>query len=586
MTARKEVPTVAQSTETDWVSRFADEVIAEAERRAPGKPIVCASGLSPSGPIHLGNLREVMTPHLVADEIRRRGYDCVHILSWDDYDRYRKVPAGVDPSWSEHIGKPLTSVPAPPGSSYANWAEHFKAPMIEALSAMGIEFHGISQTEKYTSGAYREQILHAMHHREQIDAVLDRYRTKDKPGAKDAKKQQQKKQKPVDEAELEAAEGSGAAAEDDGSAGGAGYYPYKPYCSVCERDLTTVTSYDDKTTELTYTCACGHAETVLLSEHNRGKLVWKVDWPMRWAYEGVVFEPSGVDHSSPGSSFVVGGQIVREVFGGDQPIGPMYAFVGISGMAKMSSSKGGVPTPADALEIMEAPLLRWLYARRRPNQSFKIAFDQEIQRTYDEWDALERKINDGSAQPADSAAYSRATRTAGGELPRTPRPLPYRMLASVVDITTGHDEQTLRILGELDPANPVTSLDETRPRLDRAERWITTQVPAEQRTRVRDEPDTELLASLGETERESLRLLLDGLDEHWSLDGLTTLVYGVPKLQAGLSADAKPTPELKVAQRAFFALLYQLLVGRDTGPRLPTLLLAVGADRVRKLLVA
>lgn len=39
---------VAQSsTETDWVSRFADEVIAEAERRAPGKPVVVASGLSP-----------------------------------------------------------------------------------------------------------------------------------------------------------------------------------------------------------------------------------------------------------------------------------------------------------------------------------------------------------------------------------------------------------------------------------------------------------------------------------------------------------------------------------------------------------
>ncbi|WP_211835769.1 MULTISPECIES: lysine--tRNA ligase [Streptomyces violaceusniger group] len=580
MPARKEVPTVAQSTETDWVSRFADEVIAEAERRAPGKPVVVASGLSPSGPIHLGNLREVMTPHLVADEIRRRGRECVHILSWDDYDRYRKVPAGIDPSWSEHIGKPLTSVPAPPGSPYPNWAEHFKAPMAEALREMGIEFHPISQTEMYTSGAYREQILHAMRHRREIDAVLDRYRTKDKPGAKKPKQQQ----KPVDEAELAAAEGSGAAAEDDGSAGAAGYYPYKPYCSVCDRDVTTVTSYDDETTELAYTCACGHGETVRLSEHNRGKLVWKVDWPMRWAYEGVVFEPSGVDHSSPGSSYVVGGQIVREVFGGEQPIGPMYAFVGISGMAKMSSSKGGVPTPADALEIMEAPLLRWLYARRRPNQSFKIAFDQEIQRTYDEWDALERKITEGTAQPADAAAYRRATRTATGELPSTPRPLPYRTLASVVDITTGHDEQTLRILGELDPDNPVKSLEETRPRLDKAERWITTQVPADQRTRVRDEPDTERLAALGDTERESLRLLLDGLDDHWSLDGLTTLVYGVPKIQAGLSPEAKPTPELKVAQRSFFALLYTLLVGRDTGPRLPTLLLAVGADRVRKLL--
>ncbi|MDF6020377.1 lysine--tRNA ligase [Streptomyces sp. JH34] len=585
------MPTVASSqssTETDWVSRFADDVIAESERRAPGKPVVVASGLSPSGPIHLGNLREVMTPHLVADEIRRRGHTVRHLISWDDYDRYRKVPngvEGVDDSWQAHIGKPLTSVPAPAGSAYPNWAEHFKAAMTEALDELGVEYDGISQTEQYLAGTYREQILHAMRHRADIDAVLDRYRTK-KDGAAGAKgkKPQQKK---ADEAELEAAEGSGAADEDDGSSGSAGYFPYKPYCGNCEKDLTVVTSYDDDTTELNYTCsACGFAETVRLNEFNRGKLVWKVDWPMRWAYEGVIFEPSGVDHSSPGSSFVVGGQIVREIFDGVQPIGPMYAFVGISGMAKMSSSKGGVPTPADALKIMEAPLLRWLYARRRPNQSFKIAFDQEIQRLYDEWDSLARKVADGTVLPADAAAYARAVGTAAGELPSTPHPLPYRTLASVADITAGAEDQTLRILSELDPSSPLTSLDEARPRLDRAESWITTQVPAEARTIVRDEPDKELLGSLDEQGRESLRLLLEGLDTHWSLDGLTTLVYGVPKVLEGLAPDAKPTPELKVAQRSFFALLYRLLVGRDTGPRLPTLLLAVGADRVRTLLGA
>lgn len=588
----KDVPTVAESqtsTETDWVSRFADDVIAESERRAPGKPVVVASGLSPSGPIHLGNLREVMTPHLVADEIRRRGHQVRHLISWDDYDRYRKVPAGVpgvDETWAEHIGKPLTSVPAPAGSAHPNWAEHFKAAMTDALDELGVEYDGISQTAQYTAGTYREQILHAMRHRTDIDAVLDRYRTKkDAAGAaKGGKKPQQKK---ADEAELEAAEGSGAAAEDDGSGNSAGYFPYKPYCGNCEKDLTLVTSYDDETTELNYTCsACGFAETVRLNEFNRGKLVWKVDWPMRWAYEGVIFEPSGVDHSSPGSSFVVGGQIVREIFDGVQPIGPMYAFVGISGMAKMSSSKGGVPTPSDALKIMEAPLLRWLYARRRPNQSFKIAFDQEIQRLYDEWDSLARKVGDGTVLPADAAAYARAVGTAAGELPSTPRPLPYRTLASVADITAGAEDQTLRILSELDPDNPLTSLDEARPRLDRAENWITTQVPAEARTVVRDEPDKELLGSLDDQGRESLRLLLAGLDTHWSLDGLTTLVYGVPKILAGLEPDAKPTPELKTAQRSFFALLYRLLVSRDTGPRLPTLLLAVGADRVRTLLGA
>ncbi|EPJ39059.1 putative Lysine--tRNA ligase [Streptomyces afghaniensis 772] len=579
------MPIVAQSTETtDWVSRFADEVIEESERRAPGKPVVVASGLSPSGPIHLGNLREVMTPHLVADEIRRRGYQVRHLISWDDYDRYRKVPqgiAGVDESWAEHIGKPLTSVPAPKGSSHPNWAEHFKAAMVESLAELGVEFDGISQTAQYTSGVYREQILHAIKHRGDIDAILAQYRTKKAP----AKKQQG--QKPVDEAELEAAEGSGAAAEDDGSSGSAGYFPYKPYCGNCEKDLTTVTSYDDDSTELTYACtACGFSETVRLSEFNRGKLVWKVDWPMRWAYEGVVFEPSGVDHTSPGSSFQVGGQIVG-IFGGKQPIGPMYAFVGISGMAKMSSSKGGVPTPADALQIMEPQLLRWLYARRRPNQSFKVAFDQEIQRLYDEWDRLDAKVADGSALPADVAAHSRAVRTAAGELPRTARPLPYRTLASVADITAGHEDQALRILSELDPEQPLTSLDEARPRYDKAEAWINTHVPAEQRTIVRDEPDAELLKSLDEASQQSLRLLLDGLADHWSLDGLTHLVYGVPKVQAGFSADATPKelpPEIKTAQRSFFALLYHLLVGRDTGPRLPTLLLAVGQERVRALL--
>jgi lysyl-tRNA synthetase class 1 len=570
-------------TEDDWVSRLADEVIEAAERRAPGKPIVVASGLSPSGPIHLGNLREVMTPHLVADEVRRRGVECVHILSWDDYDRFRRVPAGIDPSWARHIGKPLTSVPAPDGSRYANWAEHFKAPMLDAAGRLGIEFQGISQTDRYTSGAYGEQVLLAMRDRKRIDAVLARHRTKPRADALLPGRPGQ-----LSEAETlaarTAAEGSGAATEDDGATGGE-YFPYKPYCAVCERDFTTVTGYDDDTTALTYICECGHTETVELSTHHRGKLVWKVDWPMRWAYEGVIFEPSGVDHQSPGSSFVVGAELVREVFGGEQPIGPMYAFVGISGMAKMSSSKGSAPTPADALEIMEPQVLRWLYARRRPQQSFTIAFDQEIYRLYDEWDALGRKVVEGTAAPSHATAFARAVGTVAGPLASTPVPLPYRTLASIVDITTGDAVQVLRILSDLDPGNnPVDSLDDVRPRLNCAQTWVMTQMSVDQRTFVRDEPDTRLLATLSATERDSVTLLLDRLDGYWSLQGLTTLVYAIPKLQAGLEMDAEPTPELKAAQRRFFALLYTLLVGRDTGPRLPTLLLAIGSARVRTLL--
>ena len=574
---------MAATPDSDWVARFADEVIAAADRYRPGKPIVCASGLSPSGPVHLGNLREVLTPHLVADEIRRRGVPCEHIISWDDYDRFRRVPATIDSSWSEHVGKPLSQVPAPPGSEHASWADHFRAPLLAALAELGVEFRGISQTAMYTSGAYDGQVLLAMRERHRIDAILAEYRTKPKPpwsGSTVAAPGLS-----ADEAAMNALalEGSGAADEDDG-ASATGYYPYKPYCGACDRDLTTITAYDDETTVMSYSCACGHAATVKLSEYNRGKLVWKVDWPMRWAYEGVAFEPSGVDHSSPGSSYVVGGRLVGDVFGGTQPIGPMYAFVGMQGMAKMSSSKGGVPTPAQALGIMEAPLLRWLYSRKRPSQSITVSFGQELQRMYDEWDALTARVAAGTAQPGEVSAYGRATVTAAGPLPATPVRLPFGTLASVYDVTTGQPEQMLRVLRDVAPGQHIESLDALRPRLDRAARWVTAEMPAEQRTQVRAAPDLGALGALADEQRAAVQMLLDGLDAAWSLEGLTTLVYGVPKRMLGLPLDIRPTPELRGAQRSYFALLYRLLVGRDTGPRLPTLLLAIGARRVRELL--
>lgn len=565
----------------DWVSRLADEVIEDAARR--GTRPVAASGISPSGPIHLGNFREVMSPHLVADELQRRGVDAEHLISWDDYDRFRKVPAGiegVDESWAEHIGKPLTSVPAPPGSTADSWAAHFRAQAEASFAEVGIRYRGISQTEQYRAGAYTEQIVHAMRHRREIDAILAQYRTL--PAAKDEDEALQ--------AALDA--GSGAAREDDGSAG-ARYYPYKPYCTACGKDLTTIEAYDDDSTEMTYSCQCGHRETVLLREFRSGKLVWKVDWPMRWAFERVVFEPSGVDHQSPGSSFQVGLQLAP-VFGWERPLGPMYAFVGFGGVAKMSSSRGGAPIPADALAVMEAPVLRWLYARRRMNQSFDVAFGSELQRTYDEWDALLRKADAGTAQAAELAALERATATAHERLPETPRRVAYRTLASVVDITFGDEAQILRILRGLDAVDPIRDLDPLRPRLDRVEAWVATHMPADEHTTVRGTPDREALDELTEVEREALGLLLEGgmglppIEDAWTLDGLTNQTYGVAKVQRGLEPDAivKGDKALSAAQRAFFALLYRLLVGRETGPRIPTLLLAIGSERVRTLLTA
>lgn len=537
----------------DWVRTAAEAAIAH---KVSPDIVTCASGISPSGPVHLGNLREILVPHFVAEEIRQLDVPVRHILSWDDFDRLRKVPAGLPESFAEHIGKPLTRVPDPHGE-FPSWADRFKAPLRRALADLGVEIVEISQTEMYSSGAYRDQILTAVRHRDTIDKILGRYRTK-------------------------------AAAEPDTddptAAGPFDRFPYKLYCADCDRDSTTITAYDDVSTVAAYSCVhCGYRGTARLdTDHGAGKLVWKVDWPMRWAYEGVDFEAAGVDHASPGSSFTVGTQLVQEIFGGAAPSFLGYSFVGVQGMAKMSGSTGRVPTPEDALGVLEAPIVRWLYARRKPNQSFTIDLGQEVVRLYDEWDGLVRKGEQRTE--AQQAAYLRATRTSLGILPAQRVVVPFRVLSSVADVTAGSTEQIARIVSDLGYAHESTA--DLQPRLGLASNWIDRYVADDDRTKVREAPDTARLQGLSATERRWLELLLDGFGNvpGLSLDHMTRLVYGVPKLARGLGLDADPTPEVAADQKQFFTLLYQLLVDRDRGPRLPTLILALGVDRVRQLL--
>jgi lysyl-tRNA synthetase class 1 len=535
----------------DWVAGVADTVIAEASRRGSAT-VVCASGISPSGPIHLGNLREIMVPHLVAEEVRSRGLACDHVLSWDDYDRLRRVPATVPAGFADYIGYPLSEVPDPFGDG-PSWAERFKQPLRDALARLGVEVREVSQSAQYTSGAYTSQVLHAMDARREIDDILAVYRTL--PGA-----------------------------EADADEGGADYYPYKIYCPVCRRDSTTIISYAAPIA--TYTCACGHAGQADLSVEHHGKLVWKVDWPMRWQFEDVTFEAGGVDHSSPGSSYTVGSRLVEKIFGGHPPVYVPYSFVGTKGMAKMSGSAGGAPTPGDALSVLEAPILRWLYTRRRPNQSITVDLGEDIGRIYDEWDALCRRVADGTANPLETKLRREAVQTSTATLPETPHKISFRTLASIVDITNGDDAQLLRILRQAHTADAALERADLEPRLSLARTWVDNYLPAASRTRVLEEPDRALLASLDPDQRDAIDQLLAGLADSWELDKLTTLVYAVPKLRSGLALDAAPTPELKKTQRAFFSLLYRLLVGRETGPRLPTLLLSIGEKRLHELLSA
>jgi lysyl-tRNA synthetase class 1 len=569
---------MATKDPVDWVTRAADDAVRHHERTGASGPVTCSSGASPSGPVHLGNLREFLMPHFVADELRRRGVPVRHLHVWDDYDRFRKVPKGVPASWAEHIGRPLSGVPDPWGC-HPSWAEHYKEPLVKALHDLGVEMEEISQTERYRAGVYREEVLRAVRHRAAIDAVLARHRTRKVEAEAPAGDEHAAQ-------EAEAMAESVANDEDDAAATEVGWFPFRPYCHDCGRDTTTVTTYDDDTTDLAYTCSvCDYHGTTNLAAQDDGKLVWKADWPMRWAFEHVDFEPAGMDHATPGSSFTVGHELVESVWDYPRPAWFGYGFVGFAGVQKMSSSAGGAPTASDALRVLEPGILRWLYVRRQPKQTFDIDFGPEVVRLYDEWDALDRKAADPAKRDVQVLAHERAAATESyGPLPAPRVVVPFRMLASVADVTAGSAEQISRIVSHLGHAHD--SVDDLEPRLSRAVAWTAEFVPESDRTSVRSEPDLTAIEALSSQEREWLSLLLQGLQGDLELDAVTSLVYGVPKLARGMSLDERPTDEVKADQKEFFRLLYHLLVDAERGPRLPTLIVALGSERVRSLLGA
>ena len=541
---------------TDWVTKIADRVEANV-RQTKGEQatIVCASGISPSGPIHLGNLREVMTVHLVSEELRSRGWQVDHIHSWDDYDRLRKVPAGVAPEFAQYIGMPIALVPDPFGE-FDSYASRYIADFTQGLNRLGVHPRYIRQSVAYQRGDYVAQIKQALNQRAEIFDILAEFQTLDG------------QQETVEERR-------------------AAYYPFRPYCQQCHKDTTRVLAYVEPGATISYSCnSCGYEETYSLDERVEGKLVWKVDWPMRWNYERVDFEPGGEDHSSPGSSYTVGQQIVQKIYGGRAPFFVGYAFVGMGGRSKISSSAGTTATVTAALDIIEPAILRWLYARRANNQAFDIDFGQGLLRLYDEWDGLLRQVEKGAVNEVNQRAFERATQTTVGAVTYTHHPVPFHLLASVLDVTQANEEQVLRIVSQhLPDGAPLESLRaQLEPRFTCALNWITNYLPDDERTHINTTFNATAYAGFPEMDQASLRLLVAEMETHWDLSGLTDLMYRIPKEVRGLPADAAPTDELKQAQRSFFVALYTLICGSDTGPRIPTLLLSIGKQRARLLL--
>ena len=83
-----------------WANELAKEVVKKFPQR---KKYICASGITPSGTVHIGHLREVLTSEFVMRALKDFKKDAELIWSWDDYDRFRKIPQNVPKDFEKYL---------------------------------------------------------------------------------------------------------------------------------------------------------------------------------------------------------------------------------------------------------------------------------------------------------------------------------------------------------------------------------------------------------------------------------------------------------------------------------------------------
>ena len=109
-----------------YFSHWADYAARATSSAHPDREvIVVAAGITPSGVVHIGNFREVMTVDLVSRALRDRGRNVRFIYSWDDFDVFRKVPANMPQQdlLRQNLGRSIVDVPDPHGD-HETYADH------------------------------------------------------------------------------------------------------------------------------------------------------------------------------------------------------------------------------------------------------------------------------------------------------------------------------------------------------------------------------------------------------------------------------------------------------------------------------
>ena len=471
--------------------------------------IVFETGFGPSGLPHVGTFSEVARTTFVRRALASMSDVPTRLITFsDDMDGLRKVPLNVPRKemLTEHLGRPLSSIPDPFGEA-RSYSGYMNGKLEQFLAAFGFEHEFRSSAETYRSGRFDEGLLKVLHHADDIAGVLV-------PTLGEERRK--------------------------------GWTPFFPICAACGRVYTTVVTamHPDRGT-LDYACTgtfegidgCGHREETPVTG-GRVKVGWKVDWALRWYALGVHYEMYGKDLIESAN---LSKRIVK-ILGGRPPVGLFYEMFLDEGGQKISKKVGkGVTVDTWIRFAPVESLLLFMYLN--PRKAKRLHYEVIPQYVDDLLEHLRRypQLEDEKRPWSPAWYFQEPTESPGAYHSR----LDYSMIRNLVACLGTRDVDVVK--GTLRRYDPNVDRDDERiDQLVRGAIAFDQELVAPHRSlRVPTAEEAALL--IGLADRVAASADADG-------DALQSLVFDLAR-------------EHDCAAKDLFRLVYETLLGQPRGPR-------------------